>query len=196
VPEVELYSFDVGYVERLRAGEPAVQQHFCSYFNQLLLIKLRARMLPRHVIDDVCQETFLRVLTALRRDGGLEHPERLGAFVNSVCNNVLLEQYRSASRTESLEGQQEPPDECIDMDRALVSAEAKIQVEEILGGLGRRDRQLLRALFLEERSKDQICRDLGVDREYLRVLLHRAKLQFREKCRHSRFAVPAGGNIR
>ena len=27
-----------------------------------------------------------------------QHPERLGAFVNSVCNNVLLEYYRSSTR--------------------------------------------------------------------------------------------------
>ena len=43
------------------------------------------------MIEDIRQETFLRVLVTLRRKHGLEHPERLGAFVNSVCNNVFLE---------------------------------------------------------------------------------------------------------
>jgi len=33
--------------------------------------------------------------------------------------------------------------------------------------------------FLEEKGKDEICKDFGVDREYLRVLLHRAKERFR-----------------
>ena len=42
-----------------------------------------------------------------------------------------------------------------------------------------RDRDLLRAIFLEEKEKDEICREFGVDREYLRVLLHRAKERFR-----------------
>jgi len=32
---------------------------------------------------------------------------------------------------------------------------------------------------LEERDKDEVCRDYGVDREYLRVLLHRAKKSFK-----------------
>jgi hypothetical protein len=32
---------------------------------------------------------------------------------------------------------------------------------------------------LQERDKDQVCRDFGVDREYLRVLLHRAKQSFK-----------------
>jgi RNA polymerase sigma-70 factor (ECF subfamily) len=37
----------------------------------------------------------------------------------------------------------------------------------------------LRAVFLDERDKDEICTELGVDRDYLRVLLHRAKASFR-----------------
>jgi len=42
-----------------------------------------------------------------------------------------------------------------------------------------RDQQVLRAVFFEERDKEDICRELGVDRGYLRVLLHRAKANFR-----------------
>jgi RNA polymerase sigma-70 factor (ECF subfamily) len=34
-------------------------------------------------------------------------------------------------------------------------------------------------VFLEERDKDEVCRDFGVDRNYLRVLLHRAKQTFK-----------------
>ncbi len=45
--------------------------------------------------------------------------------------------------------------------------------------LSEKDRQLLRAIFLEEKEKDQVCREFGVDRDYLRVLLHRAKNNFR-----------------
>jgi RNA polymerase sigma-70 factor (ECF subfamily) len=37
----------------------------------------------------------------------------------------------------------------------------------------------LQAVFLEERDKDEVCTELGVDRDYLRVLLHRAKGSFR-----------------
>ena len=52
-------------------------------------------------------------------------------------------------------------------------------VREILEKLSERDRRLLREVFLEERDKDDVCRDFGVDREYLRVLLHRAKQAFK-----------------
>ncbi|HWR34849.1 MAG TPA: sigma-70 family RNA polymerase sigma factor [Clostridia bacterium] len=176
-----LYTFDEAYVQGLKAGDPAAQQHFVNYFSELLVIKLRARFLSHDLIEDVRQETFVRVLAILKKDRGIDHPERLGAFVNSVCNNVLLEQYRANARTESLEDGDDPPDKTIDLDRKLVSDEAKRMVEQILDGLAERDRRVLRAVFLEEQSKDQVCKDFGVDRDYLRVLLHRAKTQFRAK---------------
>ncbi len=52
-------------------------------------------------------------------------------------------------------------------------------VRRILAKLGERDRDLLRAVFLEERDKDEVCEELGVGREYLRVLVHRAKQAFK-----------------
>lgn len=178
---MELYSFDEGYVQRLRNDDPETQRHFVKYFSELLLIKLRSRQLPKDVIDDLRQETFVRVLAILKRERGLENPERLGPFVNSVCNNVLLEQYRTKARTGSLEDEAEPQDKSVDLDRQLISDEAKRTVDQVLSGMAERDRRVLKAIFLQEEQKDKVCADFGVDRDYLRVLLHRAKLQFKEK---------------
>jgi len=52
-------------------------------------------------------------------------------------------------------------------------------VSEILGELSARDAAILRAIFWEEKDKDEVCRDFGIDRNYLRVCLHRAKEKFR-----------------
>ena len=57
----------------------------------------------------------------------------------------------------------------------------RVSVHEVLDSLGDRDRKVLRYLFVEERDKDAICEELGIDREYMRVLVHRAKKAFREK---------------
>jgi RNA polymerase sigma-70 factor (ECF subfamily) len=45
--------------------------------------------------------------------------------------------------------------------------------------LPHKERQLLHWLFFEECDKDEVCRRLNIDRNYLRVLLHRAKQRFR-----------------
>lgn len=178
---MELFSFDHGYLDRLRKGDPQTAAHFYGYFEHILGMKLRARMLSPERIDDVRQETYSRVIALLRREGGVKQPERFGAFVNSVCTNVLHENYRESYRSQPLlDGHLETPDKVIDLERALISKETKERVREILEEMGQRDRDLLKAVFLEEMDKDEVCRQFGVDREYLRVCLHRAKERFKE----------------
>ena len=177
---LQFQSFDASYVERLRTGDFRTQEHFVAYFTELIQIKLRSRLKSLQAIEDVRQETFARFFTALRA-GKILQPERLGAFVNSMCNNVLLEHYRSGSRTDSLDEDdgKDFPAKDIDLVGALTAQQMEKKVREIVEQLSERDRRLLREVFLEERDKDEVCRDFGVDREYLRVLLHRAKQAFK-----------------
>ena len=181
---MELFAFDKAYVERLRDGDPSTEQHFTAYFEQLLRIKLRARMLASETVDELRQETFIRVIAALRKEGGIRQPERLGAFVNSICNNVLLEFYRSSTRTQPLEDHHvdrhvEKTGKILDLEGLLVTREANEHIRRVLDGLPERDRRLLCAMFLEEKDKDEVCGEFGVDRDYLRVLFHRAKDKFK-----------------
>lgn len=178
---LQLVPFDEPYLERLRAGDFRTQEHFVSYFGELIQLKLRSRLRSPQAIEDVRQETFARVFAALREEGKIRQPERLGSYVNSTCRNVLLEHYRSASRSTPLEDEddQDFPDQRIDFIGAIAAKQMEKKVQQILDELPERDRRLLRAVFLEERDKDEVCRELGVDRDYLRVLLHRAKQAFK-----------------
>jgi RNA polymerase sigma-70 factor (ECF subfamily) len=178
---MELFAFDEDYVRRLRDGDRWTEEHFLSYFQQLLLIKLRRRLPSLHAIDDVRQEVFARVFRALRApDGGIRDGRKLGAYVNTVCNNVVFEIYRQADRTEPLLDSHLNITTSEDVENALVTGEERERVRRVIDELPKRDAAILRALFLEERSNDDVCNTFRVDRGYLRVLLHRAKVKFRE----------------
>lgn len=181
---LQFHNFDEAYVGRLRTADSSTEQHFVSYFTALIQIKLRSRLASREAIEDVRQETFARFFVALRK-GTILQPECLGSFVNSICNNVLKEQYRIGGRDMPLDDDDQDKQEkdfpaggpsVLD---TLESQEAARKVREILDELSERDRRLLREVFLEERDKDAVCRDFGVNREYLRVLVLRAKDQFK-----------------
>jgi RNA polymerase sigma-70 factor, ECF subfamily len=178
---LQFCSFDAAYIDSLRAGDRATQEHFVGYFTALLQLKLRSRLRSPQAIEDVRQETFARVLKALGKEGSLRQPERLGAFVNTVCNNVLFEHYRSSSRSDSLddEGQPELPATGASALQIVASKQITVKVREILLDMPVRDRELLKAVFLDERDRDEVCDEFGVDREYLRVLLYRAKKDFK-----------------
>jgi RNA polymerase sigma-70 factor, ECF subfamily len=177
---LQFIAFDAQYLERLQRGDVRTEQHFAAYFGQLILLKLRSRLSSMEAVEDVRQETFVRVLT-LVRDNEIRDPGQLGSMVNSVCNNVLLEHYRAKSRTTS-NIDDVPEDTFVaaeSIGAATESREAQQLVRRILGELPERDRRLLQLVLLEERDKDAVCAELGLSREYLRVLLHRAKRSFR-----------------
>jgi len=190
---LQLQSFDESYVQRLEEGDFRTQEHFVAYFSELIQLKLRSRLNSPQAIEDVRQETFTRVFAALR-GGKLRQPDRLGAFVNSMCNNVLLEHYRSNSRDDSLDDEEQPeiPATNVDVLGMIAAKQMKEKIAEILEEMPERDRRLIREVFLEERDKDAVCSDFGVDREYLRVLLHRAKQSFKSLYLKNVAARPPG----
>jgi RNA polymerase sigma-70 factor (ECF subfamily) len=203
---MEFCTFDQSYLERLRAGDFRTEQHFAAYFDSLIQIKLRSRGRSPEDIEDIRQETFSRVFKALRSEGGIRDPERLGAFVNSVCNNVRNEFHRSGKRFAAIDDENaaaEPPDPAPDALQQVMSGDARQLVQRVVDDLPERDRRILRAVILDERDKDEVCEELGVERSYLRVLQHRAINSFRkmymERTAQRRYEVvpaPVGSETR
>jgi|SRR6266496_1375957 len=177
---MQFQDFDSSYLDRLRSGDFSTHQHFIAYFGELIRLKVSKRLRSIAAIEDVRQETFTRILRLLAEQR-IHQPERLGGFVNSVCNNVLHEHHRLQSREISaVDGFVDAiPDRTIGVSDAIVLRQMQQRVRQILDELPKKDRCLLKALFLEERSKDEVCRDFGVNRDYLRVLVHRAKRSFK-----------------
>ncbi len=176
---MEFISFDAGYLERLAAGDPAVEAHFNEYFGELISIKLRSRQYSRSTVDDIRQETFLRVFQALRREG-IRQPERIGAFVSATCNHVVMEFSRAGSRITYMDETPDRPDNGLDSERALIERERRSIVRSLVTKMSRKNQRLLTAVFLEERPLDEVCGEFGIDRNYLRVLLFRARTQLKQ----------------
>jgi RNA polymerase sigma-70 factor (ECF subfamily) len=174
---MELFAFDDDYVRRLREGERWTVQHYEQYFSVFLALKLRGRIPPGD-IDDVIQEVHMRVYAALRGDNGPRDGHKFGAYVNSICNNVVLERGRRDHHDEEIV---EDVPSLFDLFSELVTKETQERVQRTLSSLGTRDAEILRAVFIDELDKDEICRRFEVDRNYLRVLVHRALEKFRQK---------------
>ena len=174
--------FDDQYIQRLRDGDDSVERHFTAYFGHVLPIKLRARLRSCPSVDDLSQETLTRVLGAIRRKGGIEKPERLGAFVSTVCKNVMCEFLRSQRRLATFDASLvEPLDARPNVESELVTRAGRQEVRNVLVELPARDRELLWLVFFEERDTTEVCRKLGLTPNYLRVRLHRAKQNFKTR---------------
>jgi RNA polymerase sigma-70 factor, ECF subfamily len=129
-------------------------------------------------VEDVVQETLARFLRAIQ-DDKVRNPESVGAFLSGICNNVILEYRRRLWKEPSTdldaevvhEGTVAPEAELLDLREAIDTA---------LAQLPKRDREILRAFFLQEKTKDEICGSMGLSDVQFRVALFRAKDKFRK----------------
>jgi RNA polymerase sigma-70 factor, ECF subfamily len=189
---MDFHSFDAEYVQKLAMADPATESHFSGYFAGIISKKLRGRGVSKEMAEDVCQETMLRVLKAVRSGVVIAQPERFGAFVNAVSHNVLLELSRKHWRHPPLaDDAPEPADDHPGADTALITEERKHLVAAVLEQLSVTDREILRLVFFQEEDRESISHKFNVEPDYLRVLLHRAKSRFRAAYMRRRGA--AGG---
>jgi RNA polymerase sigma-70 factor, ECF subfamily len=175
---MDFFAFDDEYVRRLRGGDRWTEEHYFRYFKLFLTLKLRGRGVAPGDLDDVIQEVHSRVFKELRGEGGPREGHKFGAYVNSICNHVMQESARKQRDTRELEDIFSSPDDAL---RDIITKETEARVHRTLASLGQRDAGILRAVFIQQEDKDQICGRFGVTREYLRVLVHRALEKFRDE---------------
>lgn len=177
---MDFFAFDDDYVRRLREGDPETEEHYLDYFNFHLEMKLRGRVPPNDVAD-VKQDVHARVFNELRNGKGVRDGHKFGAFVFGVCANVIHEVWRKHRPADELKDTFFAD---FDVVRELIKKQERERVHQTLDELeqeSKRDASILRDLFLHEKDKDAVCLDWGVDRAYLRVLLHRALKKFQDK---------------
>src|SRR4051812_43575504 len=178
--------FGRAYLVNLKCRDPQTEAHFATYFSGYLESKLRCQLRSRDVAEDICQETLFRGLEAVYTKGDLRRPERFGAFVNSVCNNVLLEHWRrkktggeTLDLTEQTDGGRNP-------EIAAQVAQEVANLRNALLKLKKRDRDLLRMIYWEERERHEVSSITNMSAEHVRVMLHRAKRAIRRYLDESR----------
>jgi RNA polymerase sigma factor (sigma-70 family) len=179
---LETPRFDERYIAGLRDRDPEAEAHFVAHFRKPIWLKAQRQLRAPDMVEDACQETILRVFHYFRSGKGLENPERLPAFVHTVCHNVTLEMIRSKTRYSQMpETGFDPPDSRASPHGELVTRERQRLVRESLASLPEKDRDLLRLALLEEVDKAELCGRFHVKEEYLRVLLFRARTRFRDE---------------
>ncbi|HEV3330107.1 MAG TPA: sigma-70 family RNA polymerase sigma factor [Bryobacteraceae bacterium] len=127
-------------------------------------------------IDDLVQETLTRFLSAAQKNK-IRDAESFSAFLNGICRNVILEYWRRSTREAPMPevvpespAQGIPEADLLEMRQAIA-----LGMEQ----MSSRDRQILTAFYLEDKTKDEILKLTGMSDENFRVALCRAKERFR-----------------
>jgi RNA polymerase sigma-70 factor (ECF subfamily) len=173
--------FDVEFLAGLREREPVTCTRFVFFFTPLIEAKLRHEFSNFAAIEDVRNDTFIRVITLVDRDQ-VRDPQHFGSFVLGVCSKVAQEHRRNAWRTEPLDC------DPVAHSRSGHALEGWLQDEELkkivgreLSKLSEEDRSLITEGLLKERNRREMAEDLGMTPGGLNVRICRALERFRAR---------------
>jgi len=172
--------FDENYLQALARRDADAENFLVAHFSRPVQSKLRVHLRSADLIQDARQETLLRVLRYFHQGKTLDNPHSLPGFVHSVCHNVALEFLRSHTRHPQMpENGPDTVDPGCGPEAQAMTEERRKMVEQVLSEMPEKDRILIRRVCLDEEDKDKVCEEFQVDRDYLRVLLYRARIRFR-----------------
>lgn len=168
-------------VDRIAGGDRDAEAELVQELGRGTKILLRRLAGDVELAQDLYQETFRIVLVSLRQ-GKLEQPDKLAAFVRGTAKNLLRSEWRKRDRRGPHDDVDDVP--LVDSrpgqwDRARL-AEDRVHVRQILDELAsERDRQVLYRHYLAEEEKGEICADMGLASGQFNVVLFRARQRFK-----------------
>jgi RNA polymerase sigma factor (sigma-70 family) len=141
------------------------------------LVRYGTTFLDPQRAEDAVQQSFLKALTALRRD---KRPMQLKPWLYRIVHNEAL---NAARRTElgteeldeQFDGVPQPPD-------VVARSERLRELVSGIAALPERQRSAVLLREFEGRSYAEIAGALGVTTPVVRALLHRARVRLRDAC--------------
>lgn len=172
-------STDTQIVTDIQNGQTQAETElYRKYQARVYYVALRESR-STHDAEDVCAETFLRVLQAIR-GSELRSPSALPSYILGTTRNVLYELFsrrRQAGRTT------DPEDAALSLpshEKQFLDSEVQQAIKQTIGRLKPRERDMLRMHFYEELPAEEIARRFGIARERVRLVKSRALQHFRE----------------
>ncbi|MCB1598421.1 MAG: sigma-70 family RNA polymerase sigma factor [Lysobacterales bacterium] len=173
--------------------DAAAERELAQRLRPGLRVLLRARLGSSPIVDDLVQEALILII-ARWRQGEIVDPQQQVAFAHTTAVHLASNASRTEARrrrlaseyAHSVEAQFEPSPEDRMQHGQMLEAVRSI-VDEMPN---ERDRQVLRAFYLDDLSKTDICEKLDLETRHFDRVLHRARVRLREFV--SRLAESAG----
>lgn len=173
----------VSLADRIRAGDRAAESEFVRRFERGVRAVVRRHTRPgESMVDDFVQDVLHQVLQKLRA-GELRDAAALPAYLRATIVYATTAEYRrrashgeavSTDRLDTIASDADPVEQ-------LRARQVAMQVRTLLAELPvARDRTLLVRFYLDERSKDEVCAELGIEADHFHRVVFRARERLRE----------------
>lgn len=165
-------------VELIRNGHPAGLEELYAMARNFTFFIMR--QLGTDDLQDKVHDIFVTAATAIS-GGKLRDSERLTPFLTTLTRfytygqidrRVVLRKYVIPLEHANI------PDRHHNVEHNVYRQQKMRIVREILGSMPKRDRDVLHRFYVEEQTKEQICREMNLTPTQFRLLKSKAKSTF------------------
>jgi RNA polymerase sigma-70 factor (ECF subfamily) len=158
----------VAAIARADASTADAELAFCRRYGARVRRFAEHHLRDAQAAVDVAQDVLVTVIRAMR-EGRVESPESLGAFVLGTCRHRVWDENRAEGRRRRAEAEAERV-----MEVAVSPPTDRKDLERCLFGLSTRERGVVFLTFAEGWSSEQIAGELSTTAGNVRVVRHRA----------------------
>lgn len=169
-------------LKRLKKGDHASFAEAYDVFAPKLYRHAFYRTSSHEIAEDIMGQTFLKAWEFTTKKSN--EIENLKAFLYRICNNLIIDHYRSKSRTEvgMTEGIERTLSSDEDIEAFADTILATERMHEALDELKHETRELIVMRYIDELSMDEIAEIQGKTKNALYVALHRAVKELKTVC--------------
>jgi RNA polymerase sigma-70 factor, ECF subfamily len=166
-------------IKQISDGDRSAEAALCEVLLPGLRI-LAKRRSNGHECEDVAHDAILVVLEAIR-NGKLRSANAIVAFARGVVKRVATKQLKQVIQARANNSSDHLPflvSPCSTPEQSAATREELSLARRVLEELTPNEREILRRLYLEEQSAEQICACMGLTITQFRLAKSRARAKF------------------
>ena len=154
-------------------------------YREKIFILIRIKTNYHDDSEDICQDVLETVIQSVQ-DGKINNPEKLPAFINSICSNKITDwiRHKYAKKENELKfyssGSEIRDPEKNALDR-LIEEEEKNRLDRTLRGLNLRERKILYLHYYHNWAFDEIARFMNLKSLTVRKIAERSRKKIAKK---------------
>ncbi len=176
------YSTD-SLVDRICAGDASAETELVNKYWKSLYFILNRRCKDEQLASDVAQDAFI-VIISKARNGEIQNPNAIAAFVRQTGLNMLLGHFRKEQRRATdTHGEVvfDIPDHRTNTTRAVESKQSLELVQQLINEMTvERDKDILLSYYAREEEKKSICERLDLSSAHFDRVLFRARSRLKQ----------------
>jgi RNA polymerase sigma-70 factor (ECF subfamily) len=174
------------WIDAFKAGDATAFAKIMEHYEPYVLGLIWRMTGDRATAEDLCQETFLKILRGL---GSFRRGSSLKTWIFRIAHNAVVDHARGAGHAaeplEELGADTCPPDPAPTPLAQVEEGQLRQGIEEAMGTLAHREREILHMLYWDGLSVAEIAAACTLPEGTVKTLLFRARRALREQISRS-----------